>query len=245
MLLYGVRPVLEALASPEASVRRIIVARGIRNPRIQTIVDDARRKGVPVSFEPSEALTRRAGVNTHQSVVAEISAVPLTDLEAMLERSPSRILLLDGVVDPRNLGAVLRTAEAAGVAHILLTRHQSCGITPTVVKASAGAAMHLRVATIGNVARNLLRLKDAGYWAVGLDMEGDLGPQQIDPALKLVLIVGGEDRGLRRLVREKCDFLVRLPMRGRVNSLNLSVAAGILLYALADPEMPGRPAENR
>jgi 23S rRNA (guanosine2251-2'-O)-methyltransferase len=239
MVLFGVNPVLEALSSPIASVSRIIVGRGNRNPRIQAIIDQARRKGVPVSFEPLEALSRRAGVRTHQSVLAEVSAVPLIDLEAILERSPSRVLLLDGVEDPRNLGAVLRTAEAAGVGSILLTRRQSCGITPTVVKASAGAAMHLRVAVIGNVARALARLKSAGYWAVGLDMGGNVGPDEVDPALKLVIVVGGEDRGLRRLVRESCDFLVRLPMRGRVNSLNLSVAAGILLYALTASKESG------
>lgn len=232
MIVFGVNSVLEAMESSAAHIESVSVAGKRGNPRLQEIIDKAREAGVPVHFEPPEALTRKAGTRGHQSVIAELSEVKLVDLEDILGSTPGRVLLLDGVEDPRNLGAVLRTAEAIGVSAVLLPQRHSCGVTPTVVRTSAGAALHLRFGRIGNVVQTLERLKEAGYWRIGLDMRGSEDVSGIDRSSRLVVVVGGEDRGLRRLVREHCDFLIRLPMRGKVSSLNLSVAAGVLLYSL-------------
>lgn len=232
MFIYGINSVSEALGVSKSSIRRIVVGRGKGGPRIQEIVRLAKSKGVPVSFEPVDALDRKAKGQKHQGVIAEISQVEYSSLEEILSSNPKLLLLVDGVEDPRNLGAVLRTAEAAGVDGVLLPHRHTCGITPAAVKTSAGAAMHLKVCRIGNVAQTLALLKKEGFWTVGLDTNGEEGFSQLNRDLPLVLVVGGEDRGLRRLVRQNCDFLIRLPILGNVSSLNLSVAAGIAIYAV-------------
>jgi 23S rRNA (guanosine2251-2'-O)-methyltransferase len=232
MFVHGINSVSEALGAARSSISRIVVGRGKGGPRIQEIIRLAKSKGVPVSFEPVDALDRKAKGQKHQGVIAEMSEVEYSSLEEILAGGPRLLLLVDGVEDPRNLGAVLRTAEAAGVDGVLLPHRHTCGITPAAVKTSAGAAMHLKVCRIGNVAQTLGNLKEEGFWAVGLDTKGEEGFSQLNRDLPLVLVVGGEDRGLRRLVRQNCDFLIRLPILGNVSSLNLSVAAGIAIYAV-------------
>lgn len=233
MILYGVHPVGEALDSSPDRLEGIWITRGARGARIQKIIDASRRLKIPLHFESEAVLRRKAETDSHQNVVAQMSPLGYASLEEILEAAPRWLVLLDQVEDPHNLGAVLRTAEAAGAGAVLIPRRGSCGLTPAVVKASAGAALHLPVARIGNVVETLRKLKEQGYWAVGLDRQGEESLEPIDPSLSLVIVVGGET-GLRRLVRESCDFLVALPMRGKVESLNLSVAAGILLYRLLD-----------
>lgn len=242
MYIFGIHPVSEALQATPERVQRLIVARGKAGARLQVLIDQARGAGIPVVFEPEEALHRKSQGLPHQSVAAELAPVPLRELDHVLEGHPPRILLADGVEDPRNLGALLRTAEAAGVTAVLLPARHSCGITPTVLRASAGAALHLDLVQIGNTVRTLETLKQHGYWIVGLDMSGQEDWSSVDAARPLVLVVGGEDRGLRRLVREHCDYLLRIPMRGRISSLNLAVAAGILMYGL--PVKTGAPARS-
>ncbi|MCH8820239.1 MAG: 23S rRNA (guanosine(2251)-2'-O)-methyltransferase RlmB, partial [Acidobacteria bacterium] len=161
-----------------------------------------------------------------------ISQIGTTDFQDLVETKPSLLLLVDGVKDPRNLGALLRTAEATGVGGILIPDRRSCSITSTVVKSSAGGALHLKVCRIGNVVRALEELKGQGYWVVGLDMQGEASLDEIDADDLTVVVVGGEHQGLRKLVRKHCDSLVSLPMQGRVSSLNLSVAVGVLLYEI-------------
>ncbi|RPI26607.1 MAG: 23S rRNA (guanosine(2251)-2'-O)-methyltransferase RlmB [Acidobacteria bacterium] len=234
MIIHGINAVTEALQDEKPTVEKILITRGRANARLQKIIDLARARGVPVQFQPQEALNRKAGSPRHQDVVAEMSAGTLASFEEILDTDPKLILLLDGVEDPRNLGAVLRTAEAAGAEAILLPRHHSCGITPAVVQVSAGAALHLKIAHIGNLVTTLEKLKKQDYWTVGLDMQGKNTVREIDPKLKLAVVIGGEHRGVRPLVRQHCDFLISLPMKGRVSSLNLSVAAGILLYQLLE-----------
>jgi 23S rRNA (guanosine2251-2'-O)-methyltransferase len=231
MYVFGIHSVAEALREA-GRVQRLVVVRGKAGPRLQELIDQARASGIPVVFEPEESLNRKSEGVRHQSVAAELAPVALISLEELLESRPRRILLPDGVEDPRNLGAVLRTAEAAGIGAVLLPSRHSCGLTPIVVRTSAGAALHLRFAQIGNTSRTLVQLKDCGYGVVGLDMSGSEDWSGVDASQHLVLVVGGEDRGLRRLVREHCDVLLRLPMRGKVDSLNLAVAAGILMYGL-------------
>ncbi len=233
MIVFGVNAVTEALLSRTAKVTRLLVSRGKAGTRLQKVVDLARGHSVPVHFEPAEALTRKAETSRHQDVLAELAEAPYWTLDDLLEGEPSLLLLVDGVEDPRNLGAVLRTAEACGVEGVLLPERHSCGLTAVVIQASAGAAMHLPVARVGNVAETLKQLQKRGFWTVGLDMAGTSDLETLDVSIPLVVVVGGEDRGIRRLVAERCDFLVSLPMRGKVPSLNLSVAAGILLFSIA------------
>ncbi len=177
-------------------------------------------------------VANKASTSHHQEIVAEVASIGYTDEETLLEAATALLLLVDGVEDPRNLGALLRTAEATGVEGVFLPRRRSCAITGPVVKSSAGAALHLHISRIGNVVQTLEKLKKRGYWVVGLDAQGKDGPNQLDASLPLVVVVGGEHQGVRRVVREKCDFLLSLPMKGRVSSLNLSVAAGVLLYEI-------------
>lgn len=232
MILYGIHPVRRALEATPNKIQRIVIARGKSGARLQEIIDQARTLRVPVQFEPLPALDRKSGRAHHQNVLAEMTPSSLMPLEDILTTKPSRLLIADGVEDPRNLGALLRTAEAAGVEGVLLPSRHSSGITPVVVHSSAGAALNLKAGRISNTVRTLERLKESGFWSVGLDMRGseDAGP--LDRSLRWVIVVGGESRGLRPLVRRHCDFLLRLPMLGKVESLNLSVAAGILMYRL-------------
>lgn len=234
MIVYGLHPVLEALRAQAARVTRLYVTRGKTGPRLQEAIDLARERGVTIHFEKAEALTRKAGGSRHQDLVAELADAPYADLDELLARKSTLLLLIDGVEDPRNLGAVLRTAEACGVEGVLLPERHSCGLTPAAVKSSAGAALHLPVARIGNAVQTLKKLKSDGFWIVGLDMRGEADLAALDVNGPLAVVVGGEDRGIRRLVAENCDFLVALPMRGKVASLNLSVAAGILLFEIAE-----------
>jgi 23S rRNA (guanosine2251-2'-O)-methyltransferase len=220
------------LNSEQFEIRRIWVTRGKSGKRLQQIIDRSRNRGIPLHFESKEVLNRKSGVKQHQDVVGELSAVAYSSLEEVLESRPRLLLLLDQIEDPRNLGGVIRTAEAVGVGGVLLPERGSCGITPAVVKSSAGAALHVKICRVGNLVRSMERLKEEGFWLVGLDLQGEEGLDQIDTSLPLAVVVGSEQDGLRRLVREHCDFLVRLPMKGKLDSLNLSVAAGILLYSI-------------
>jgi len=232
MIIYGINPVIEALQSEASSPEQIWITRGKSSPRLQKIIHMARCQGVPVHFESSGVIAKKASADHHQEIVAEISAIPYTDLESILEAKPALLLVVDGVEDPRNLGALLRTAEAAGVGGVFIPNRRSCAITPAVFRSSAGAAIHLRISRIGNVVHTLQTLKKRGFWVIGLDSQGEDSVTQIDVTLPIVVVVGREHQGVRRLVREHCDFLLSLPMKGKVSSLNLSVAAGVLLYEI-------------
>lgn len=232
MIIYGINPVTEALQSEAVVPECIWITRGKSSPRLQKIIRMARSQGVPVRVESSGVMAKRVSTSQHQGIVAEITAIPYSDLERILQAEPTLLLLVDGVEDPGNLGALLRTAEGAGVEGVLIPNRRSCAITPAVVKASAGAAVHLRISRIGNVVHALETLKKRGYWVVGLDRQGQASVNQLDVSLPIVVVVGGEHQGVRKLVRKHCDFLLSLPMKGRVSSLNLSVAAGVLLYEI-------------
>lgn len=198
------------------------------------IVQEARRRGIPVQFVDPRHLDRLSGTGAHQGVVALVGVRPLWELEDLLQRARSTpdpvLVLADGVQDPRNLGAILRTAEAAGAVGVVIPTRRSAGLSPAVAKASAGAALHLPVAGVVNMARAVEACREAGFRAVAADPRAEVSYDEaaLDPPLALV--VGGEERGVRRLVRERCDQAVRIPMRGQVESLNVSVAAAILLY---------------
>jgi 23S rRNA (guanosine2251-2'-O)-methyltransferase len=252
-LICGINPVLEALASGTRHFDRVLVVKGLRNRRLAEAMRRATRLGVPLRFEMRETLDRLAGGVPHQGIIAVVSEKPVLSLEALLDaaREPALVVVLDGVEDPRNLGAILRTAEAAGADGVVLPERHSAGLSETVARASAGALEHVRVARVGNLAQALEALKERGIWVVGFDAAGTERWDAVDLQKPVALVLGGEGRGIRRLVRERCDHLVSIPHFGHVSSLNVSVAAGVALYeavrqrravpSLVRP-IPARPA---
>jgi 23S rRNA (guanosine2251-2'-O)-methyltransferase len=232
--VVGRRPVLEAVRAGVA--REVLVAEGARSTAgLRDLLDEARSAGIPVRRVSPDRVAQVAGGARHQGVAATVKA-PRRLTEADLSRhrweEDAVVLVLDGVTDPHNVGAVGRTAEAAGAAALILRRKREAGLTPTALRASAGALLHLPVAEVPNVVRALERLRDRGFWIVGLDVGGQASLFDARPPPgPLALVVGSEGSGLSRLVRESCDELVAIPLRGRVASLNVSVATGVALFA--------------
>ena len=232
MVVFGIHPVLEALRAGRVSVVRIADRGG---GRLREIVELASRQGVPVQREPAERLESRARGRVHQGVVAELSEGPSYDVAGLVGEAAAApfIVVLDGVEDPHNLGAILRTADAAGVDGVVMQDRRSAARSGVAAKASAGALSHVRLAEVVNVARALDELKELGVWTVGLAGEATEVYDQIDLTGPVAVVLGAEGPGMRRLIREKCDFLVSIPMGGHVGSLNVSVAAGVVLFEVA------------
>jgi 23S rRNA (guanosine2251-2'-O)-methyltransferase len=231
-LICGINPVIEALSAGTRHFDRLLVVKGLRSRRLSDAIRRATRLGIPLRFEMRETLDRMAGAVPHQGLIAIVSAKPVLSLEHLLEsaRDPALLVALDGVEDPRNLGAILRSAEAAGADGALLPERHSAGLSETVGRSSAGALEHVQVARVGNLVQALETLKARGVWVVGFDAAGRERWDAVDLTRPVCLVLGGEGRGIRRLVREHCDHLVSIPHFGHVNSLNVSVAAGIALY---------------
>jgi 23S rRNA (guanosine2251-2'-O)-methyltransferase len=220
--------VLEALRAGRA-LDRVLIARGAGGPRLQEIIDLCRERSVQVRFEPREALDRASNGAAHQGVVAFGAAQRYAALEQVADGA-RLLVLLDGVEDPHNLGAVVRTAHAAGAAAVLIPDRRAAGLTETVAKAAAGALEHLPVVRVGNVTRTLEELKARGFWIYGVEERADHLYSATEYALPSVFVLGGEGHGLHQLVKKHCDALVRIPMAGAISSLNVSVAAGIVLF---------------
>lgn len=207
----------------------MLIARGAGGPRLQEIIDACRERSVPVRFEPRDALDRASGGATHQGIVAFAAAQRYASLDQVIGHS-RLLVVLDGVEDPHNLGAIIRTAHAAGASAVLIRERRSAGLTETVAKAAAGALEHLPVVRVGNIAQTLEVLKKKGFWIYGLDQNGDQLYTEADYATPTALVLGGEGAGLHQLVKKHCDVLVRIPMAGAIASLNVSVAAGVALF---------------
>ncbi len=227
-ILAGIHTVREALQSGH-SIERVLVARGAGGPRVQEIVDLCRAASLPLRFEPRDALDRLAGGTAHQGVVAVAAAYRYRSLEEVMAGA-RMLVLLDGVEDPHNLGAIVRTAHAAGAGAVVVPERRAAGLTEVVAKAAAGALEHLPVARVGNLNRALELLKENGFWTLGLDERGDQDYDRIDYPERSALVLGGEGKGLHHQVKQHCDFLVRIPMAGKISSLNVSVAAGVVLF---------------
>jgi len=227
-VLHGIHPVAEALRAGRP-LDRVLVAKGAGGPRIQEIVDLARRASVPLRFEPREALDRLATSATHQGVVAVGAASKYAGLDAIAGKA-KLIVVLDGVEDPHNLGAIARTAHAAGADAIVIPERRAAGLTDTVAKVAAGALEHLPVVRVVNINRTLESLKEQGYWIYGLDERGAEVYTDVTWNTPAAIVLGAEGHGLHEQVRKKCDVLVRIPMAGQIASLNVSVAAGIVLF---------------
>ncbi len=228
MLIYGLHPVLEALRA--GGVKRIRMSD--RGDRARPVVDLAEAQGVHVERVSADVIDRLAPGATHQGVVADVDDARSYGIEELVAgaRAVPLIVVLDGIEDPHNLGAILRTADAAGVDGVVVQSRRSAARGGAVAKASAGALSHARLAEVVNIARALDELKALGVWTVGLAGEADRTYDDVDLTGPTALVMGAEGPGLRRLVREKCDFLVAIPMRGHVGSLNVSVAAGVALF---------------
>lgn len=242
-LIAGVHPVHEALLAAPAEVREVLVAREGEARRLAPIRQAAAAAGVPVTLRDRADLTRLVGHDRHQGVVARLRGLPayvaLEDLLARVEADraagrPALLVLLDGIVDPQNLGAIVRSAEGAGAQGVVIPRDRAAGLTAATVRASAGAAHHLPVARVTNLVAAMATLADHGIWTVGTIAPGSTHAvepyDEADLAGDLALVIGAEGRGLRRLVAERCDRLVTIPLHGRVASLNASAAAAVLLF---------------
>lgn len=228
-LLAGIHPVREALKAG-LPLDRVLIARGAGGPRFQEIIDLCRERDIPVRFEPRAQLDRAASAANHQGVVAfGASGRTATIEQAASERR--LLVLLDGIEDPHNLGAIIRTAHAAGTSAVVIPERRAAGLTDTVARAAAGALAHLPVVRVANINRALEELKELGYWIYGLDERGPLAYDQTDYAAPTAFVIGAEGRGLHEHTAKRCDFLVRIPMsEGGVASLNASVAAGVVLF---------------
>jgi 23S rRNA (guanosine2251-2'-O)-methyltransferase len=236
-VIWGRRVVTEALRARRTIRRVYIGGKPTADNPLGEIADLARRAHVPVQVLDRRALDRIADTDRHQNVAAEVLDYDYAELGDLLKvadqrAEPALLLLLDQLQDPQNLGTLIRTAEAVGAHGVVLPRHRAVGVTPAVERASAGAIQHLAVAEVTNLNRAVDDLKQHGLWIVGLDAEGQHDLSDVDPSTPLALVVGSEGKGISRLLREKCDFLVKLPMRGRVGSLNAAVAGSIVLYDL-------------
>ena len=228
--IYGVHAVFEALASERQPIERIHIAREAQSGKVKEILNIARERGVPVRKEDRTVLDRMARGEVHQGIIAVAGEVGYASFEVLFKGGKPLIVVLDGVEDPHNLGAVIRTTEACGVSGIVVPERHSAPLSATVVKASAGASAHLPVVRVKNLVNAIDEMKERGVWVVGVDTAGTKEWTGFDYSVPVALVLGGEHRGLRRLVREHCDALVRLPMLGKIASLNISVAAGVVLY---------------
>jgi 23S rRNA (guanosine2251-2'-O)-methyltransferase len=235
--LTGIHAVREALEAGRA-FDRIVIAKGRQDTRVEEIVQLARARNISLRFEDRSQLDRLADSKDHQGIVALVAARAagtLDEILAMANAGTGRgekglIVLLDGVEDPHNLGAVIRTSLAAGAHGVVIPERRAAGLTDTVARASAGALAHLPVAKVTNLVRTMEELKEAGYWLVGLDERGDKNYTEVDYTSPTGIVLGGEGKGLHELTRKRCDFVVSLPTTGPVKSLNVSVAAGVVLF---------------
>ena len=236
-LLYGVNPLMEALRA-ERLPDQITIAEGARDERLRELIELARTCGVPIKSAPRATLDREVGSTQHQGVIARIAAPTYADADELLDlvgaaaggEPEPLVVVLDGIEDPRNLGAILRTAECAGADGVFIPERRAAGLNETVAKTSAGAVEYLPIARVTNISVLIRQLKERNLWVVGTAADANVDYYDWDWTRASAIVLGGEGAGLHRLVSEHCDVLVRIPVNGRIESLNVSVAAGIILY---------------
>jgi 23S rRNA (guanosine2251-2'-O)-methyltransferase len=235
--IFGVNPVLEALRAAARPIQEITIAAGSKDARLRELIELARAQNVPVHHAPRITLDRVTGNAAHQGVMARVAAARYADPEDLLDSVTARaashtpfFVILDGLEDPHNLGAVLRTAECAGVDGVFIPERRAAGLTETVAKASAGAVEHVPVARATNLSRLIDQLKERNVWVIGAAADAQMNYTEWDWTRASALVIGSEGAGLHRLVREHCDALVKIPVRGHIESLNVSVATGVILY---------------
>lgn len=232
-LIYGLLPVLEALRAESRGIDKVLLADGAKEKRLSEIVELCRSRSIPFNWVPRETFAKHldSGLN-HQGVLAFTAAADYVQIDHILENPGETplILILDGVEDPRNLGAILRVAECASVDGVIIPERRAVGLTDTVAKSSAGAIEYVKVAKTPNLNRFIEQLKEQNVWVVGTSMDAEMEYSDWDWTRPSALVLGGEGGGLHRLVAENCDVLVKIPMYGKIDSLNVSVAAGVILF---------------
>ncbi|MDL1970531.1 MAG: 23S rRNA (guanosine(2251)-2'-O)-methyltransferase RlmB [Candidatus Desulfofervidaceae bacterium] len=238
--IYGFHPVIEALTTQPDIIEKLFLAEDIQFHKKQKILALARQRNILVKFRPRiylDNIFKKTGqVPAHQGVAGKLRTFHYIGLETLLNQPAKLILLLDHIQDPQNLGNIIRSAAAFGVNAVILPKDRAAGITSTVIKASAGAALRLPIIRVTNLAQTIDELKKAGFWCVGTVVENGMPLWEIPKDLPLVLVIGHEHQGLSRLVKEKCDFLATIPMQGKFNSLNAAAATAICLYELLRPK---------
>jgi 23S rRNA (guanosine2251-2'-O)-methyltransferase len=236
-IIYGINPVLEALRSDRQALNKIILAEGKEGGPVRLLRQLAREKGIPVQISPKEALDRLAGSGHHQGILGFTAASSYSTWEDLLDRVRSAkgkaiVLVLDSIEDPQNLGSLIRTAEACGVKGVILPKDRAAGITPAVVKASAGAVAHLPIVRVTNLANILEELKKEGFWIVGTDSRAEKNLYDLKFDMNVGVVIGSEGKGVRPLLLKKCDYTVSIPMRGKVSSLNAAIAGAVILFEI-------------
>jgi len=242
-VIYGINPVFEALRAEGETLNKIIIAKGKEGAAFQHLRQLARKKGIIVQARPKEALNKLAGTDRHQGVIGLRAASPYStwgDLLKSTHAEPVRslVLILDGIEDPQNLGSLIRTAEACGVRGIVIPKDRAVGVTPAVVKASAGAAAHIPVIRVTNLARTLEELKKEGFWIIGADAQGKKNLYEMKFDMNVGLVIGSEGKGIRPLLLKKCDFTISIPMKGKVSSLNAAIAGAVILFEILRQGLP-------
>ncbi|HEX5412487.1 MAG TPA: 23S rRNA (guanosine(2251)-2'-O)-methyltransferase RlmB [Terriglobia bacterium] len=228
-VVYGINAVREAVGS--RPIDHVMVREGAGGRRLQEILDHCRQRRISLRFAPRQALERLAQTEHHQDVVAVCSSRSYQDLASVVQcQSPALLLVLDGVEDPANLGAIVRTSVGGGANGIVIAERRAAGLSPAVARTAAGALEHARIARVKNLVRALVELKTMGLWIYGFEARAEKSYLDLDYTTPCALVLGGEGHGLHRLVREACDAIAAIPLRGRLESLNVSVTAGIVLY---------------
>jgi 23S rRNA (guanosine2251-2'-O)-methyltransferase len=234
-LIYGINPVTEALKARGRAFEWVGVTKERHDLRLQRVVEECRRLGIAVRFLTRPEIDRMTRTNSHQGVVAVTSSKQYGDVADILAEKKGQyalVVVLDGIEDPHNLGAILRTSDAAGADGVVIPERRAAGVTPAVTKVSAGASEHLPIAKVTNIARTLEEFKENNVWTVGLDERASQSYESLDYKMDCALVLGAEGKGLHDLVRKRCDLLVSIPMLGKVPSLNVSVAAAVVLYEI-------------
>ncbi len=232
--IEGRNPVIEALKG-KREIHEIFVQEGISGDKIDWIINEAEKRGINIKRVNKNRLNRLAESHAHQGIIAMADSIKLVSPQEILEFARSRgekpfVVILDQIQDPHNFGSIIRTAYAAGAHGIIYQKVRAASITPVVIKSSAGAVEHIKLAQVSNINYAIDSLKDMGLWIAGADMEGEQLHFEADLKGSLGIVIGSEGKGLRRLVREKCDFLIKIPMKGKLGSLNASVAAAVVIY---------------
>ena len=236
-IIYGIHPVQEALKSSHLEIEKILIGTRTPHPPLQTILDLANTRKIPVAFTTKESLERMTKGGVHQNVAGLVKKTPYADLGGILslwkkEGTKAFFLILDGIQDPQNFGSLIRTALGCGVHGIIIPKDRSVGITSVVIKASAGAVAHLRIARVVNIAATIDLLKKEGIWVYGAAGEVKDLIYHLDLNIDLAIVIGAEGKGMRPLVKKKCDRLFSIPMKGPLSSFNASVSGGMILYEI-------------
>ena len=234
------RHAVKSAAQSDREINKVYIQEGINKQQIKPILDILKERKIMVQQVPKSKLDQMSDV-PHQGIAAQISPYEYTELEDFLETVQGKlatVMILDGLEDPHNLGSIIRTADAIGVDGVIIPKHRSVTLNSTVVKASTGAIEHVPVMRVTNLAQTIDRLKEAGFWVCGTDAKKSVDYRKMDAGMPLAIVIGSEGEGMSRLVKDKCDFLVHLPMIGHVNSLNASVAASLLMYEVYRKRTP-------